>query len=282
MSTAQVLPNYSLFRTVCEVGLSAVRPMIPAAPRLDPGGWNYGSAWPPSYGAFGRLRVLATLECVTALKPRRVFEVAAGDGAMGACLAARGIEVVVNDLRAEVLASASANFETGGRLTVRCGNLFDLDPESTGRFDLVIATEVIEHIAHPDAFLRQLARFLTPDGRIFLTTPNGSYFRNRLPTFSMINDFAALESEQFKPDSDGHLFQITPDELIAIARSAGLRPLDIELLAIPLITGHCGFSLIRSSRLARLYYWFEVNSRRLPLWLREKICFSMAAVLVKD
>jgi 2-polyprenyl-6-hydroxyphenyl methylase/3-demethylubiquinone-9 3-methyltransferase len=282
MSNAQALPDYSLFKTVCEAGLSAVRPMTPAAARLDPDGWNYGSAWPPSYGAFGRLRVLATLQRVIALAPRRVFEVAAGDGALGACLAAKGIEVVVNDLRAEVLTSAIANFQTAGRLTAMPGNLFDLDPDSTGRFDLVIATEVIEHVAHADAFLRHLARFLTPGGRIFLTTPNGSYFRNRLPTHSMIHDFAALESEQFKPDSDGHLFQITPEELSAIAQSAGLRAFEIELLAIPLITGHCGLSLLRSSRFARLYYWFEAHSRRLPFWLREKICFSMSAILVQD
>ncbi len=279
---AEALPAYSLFRTTCDVGLSAVRPMTPAAARHDPDGWNFGSAWPPSYGAFGRLRVLTTLERVIALKPRRVFEVAAGDGALSACLAARGIEVVVNDLRAEMLQSAIANFQSGDRLAVLPGNLFDLDPDATGRFDLVIATEVIEHVAHTGAFLHQLARFLTPDGRIFLTTPNGSYFRNRLPTHSMIADFAALESEQFKPDSDGHLFQITASELVAIAHGAGLHPLEIDLLASPFITGHCGFSLLRSSRLARLCYWFEGQSRRLPFWLRAKICFSMSAVLIKD
>ena len=169
-------------------------------------GWNYGSAWPPSYGAFGRLRVLTTLESVLALRPTRVLEVAAGDGALSACLAARGVSVAVNDLRADVLTTAVANFQTRDRIEVLPGNLFDLDPDATGRFDLVIATEVVEHIAHTDDFLRHLARFLTPNGRIFLTTPNGSYFRSRLPTHSKIEDFDALESEQFKPDADGHCF----------------------------------------------------------------------------
>lgn len=279
MSAVAPLPPYSLFKTICDTGLSAVRPMTAAALHNDADGWNFGSAWPPSYGAFGRLRVLTTLERVVALKPRRVLEVAAGDGALSACLAARGIEVVVNDLRTEVLESAIANFQTMDRIAVLPGNLFDLDPDATGRFDLIIATEVVEHVAHTDEFLRHLARFLTPDGRIFLTTPNGSYFRNSLPTHSTIDDFAALESEQFKPDSDGHLFLITPRELIAIAHSAGLHPLEIDLLAIPFITGHCGFSIIHYRRLGRLYYWFEAQSRRLPFWLREKICFSMSAVL---
>lgn len=256
--------------------------MTAAARDHDVDGWNYGSAWPPSYRAFGRLRVLATLERALALKPRRVLEVAAGDGSLSACLAEHGINVTVNDLRTDILVSAIANFENGDSISVLSGNLFELDPDTTGRFDLIIATEVIEHIAHTDDFLRHLARFLTPDGRIFLTTPNGSYFRNGLPTHSMIEDFGALESEQFKPDADGHLFLITPDELSVIARAAGLRPLEIDLMAIPFITGHCGFSIMHYRQLARLCYWFEVQSRRLPFWLREKLCFSMAAILAND
>jgi 2-polyprenyl-3-methyl-5-hydroxy-6-metoxy-1,4-benzoquinol methylase len=282
MNGLEVLPKYSLFKTACDVGLSAVRPLIAAARRNDVDGWNYGSAWPPSYGAFGRLRVLTTLERVLSLKPRRVLEVAAGDGSLSACLAAHGISVAANDLRADILKSAIANFENGESIAVLPGNLFDLDPNATGRFDLVIATEVVEHVAHTDDFLRHLTRFLTPNGRILLTTPNGSYFRNSLPTHSMIDDFDVLESEQFKPDADGHLFLITPDELTAIAHNAGLRPLDIDLLAIPFITGHCGFSMIQSRQLARLCYWLEAQSRRLPFWLREKICFSMSAVLTNE
>jgi 2-polyprenyl-6-hydroxyphenyl methylase/3-demethylubiquinone-9 3-methyltransferase len=274
----EALPEYSLFKATCDAGLSAVRPLAPAARQNDGDGWNYGPAWPPSYAAFGRLRVLTALERALSLKPRRVLEVAAGDGALSACLAARGISVAVNDLRTENLESAIANFESKDSMTVLPGNLFDLDPRATGLFDLVIATEVVEHVAHTDKFLRHLARFLTPDGRIFLTTPNGSYFRNGLPTYSMIEDFDALELEQFQPDADGHLFLITPNELRSLAHNAGLRSIEIDLFAIPFITGHCGFSIIRYRQLARLCYWFETHSRRLPFWLREKICFSMSAI----
>jgi 2-polyprenyl-3-methyl-5-hydroxy-6-metoxy-1,4-benzoquinol methylase len=277
-----VFPAYSLFKTVCDQGLSAVRPLASAARQSDVDGWNYGRAWPPSYAAFGRLRAIATLERALSLRPRRVLEVAAGDGALGACLAARGISVVVNDLRTELLAAALVNFESRDRIALLPGNLFDLDPQATGLFDLVIATELLEHVAHTVDLLRHLARFLTPDGRILLTTPNGSYFRNSLPTHSMIDDFNALESGQFKPDADGHLFLVTPDELTTIAHEAGLRPLDIDLMAIPFITGQCGFSIIHHRRLTRLCYWFEVQSRRLPLRMREKICFLMSAILIND
>ena len=41
------------------------------------------------------------------------------------------------------------------------------------RFDLIIATEVIEHVEEPDCFLRYLKEQLTKDGRLILTLPNG-------------------------------------------------------------------------------------------------------------
>src|ERR1700730_14744454 len=121
MSGLEALPAYSLFKATCDAGLSAVRPLAPAARQNDADGWNYGPAWPPSYAAFGRLRVLNALERALSLKPRRVLEVAAGDGALSACLAARGISVAVNDLRADALANAVANFQTRDRIEVLPG-----------------------------------------------------------------------------------------------------------------------------------------------------------------
>jgi SAM-dependent methyltransferase len=54
----------------------------------------------------------------------------------------------------------------------------DAPPEP---FDLVILTEVIEHIPQPPYFVfRRIAKFLKPGGVLFLTTPNGHRFRNIL------------------------------------------------------------------------------------------------------
>ncbi|HEX6791650.1 MAG TPA: methyltransferase domain-containing protein [Candidatus Krumholzibacteria bacterium] len=41
------------------------------------------------------------------------------------------------------------------------------------RYDVVVASEVIEHILDPDAFLANLVRHLEPGGLVILTTPNG-------------------------------------------------------------------------------------------------------------
>jgi SAM-dependent methyltransferase len=45
-------------------------------------------------------------------------------------------------------------------------------PFADESFDLVIASDVIEHLTDTDVFLREVARVLKPDGQFFCTTPN--------------------------------------------------------------------------------------------------------------
>src|ERR1700733_2103996 len=104
-------PDYALFRSVCSDGLSKVRPLRNGASKKDDEwGWNYGSGWPPSYWAYGRMRAMMTLLEATTLAPKTVLEVAAGDAALSACLATMGCSAAANDLRADNLANAVANF----------------------------------------------------------------------------------------------------------------------------------------------------------------------------
>src|SRR5208282_756471 len=146
-SSASPFPNSEFFAQVCRRGLSVVRPLVPEARSADPYGWNYGSAKLPSYFAYGRLRALLTLNLARSLRPERVLEIAAGDGALCACLERSGSEVVANDLRRENLERSVLDFQNSDRIGVLPGNLFDLDPAVTGLFDLVVACEIVEHVA---------------------------------------------------------------------------------------------------------------------------------------
>jgi len=274
-----LLPEYSLFRSVCNSGLSQVRPLGAEKAKKDEWGWNFGSGWPPSYWAYGRMRALTAFLEAAALKPKSVLEVAAGDAALSASLAKEGYRVVANDLRGDNLSREVAYFTNADNIEVMAGNLFDLDPAKTGLFDLLIACEILEHVAHTVDFLCQLKRFVAPGGHILLTTPNGAYFRNTLPTYSAVTDFSSLECEQFKPDADGHLFLITPDELGKIACEAGLAVDRMTVWGTPLVTGHLRLSKFACRLACWSCYRFESILQQLPFALREKLCFSLYAVL---
>lgn len=53
-------------------------------------------------------------------------------------------------------------------------------PYADGMFDLVIMTEVIEHLVNGDSALQEASRVLSPDGYLLLTTPNLSWYVNRV------------------------------------------------------------------------------------------------------
>jgi 2-polyprenyl-6-hydroxyphenyl methylase/3-demethylubiquinone-9 3-methyltransferase len=273
------LPEYRRFQEVCDSGLSALRPLNDTAKKDDQWGWNYGQAWPPSYWAFGRMRALFTLMEASLLRPKRVLEVAAGDAALCASLAKLGCEVFANDLRRENLQAAVQHFTNHENIQILPGNLFDLNPAETGLFDLVIACEIVEHVAHTEDFLSQLKKFLSPGGHIFLTTPNGSYFLNNLPTYSQVEDFAALESQQFQPDADGHLFLITPGEMCQLARKVDLKVERMDIWATPVLTGHAGFRLLSSRVASRLHYGLERLCQSLPFSARERLCTELFVLL---
>lgn len=53
-------------------------------------------------------------------------------------------------------------------------------PFENNYFDLIIANELIEHLADPDKFLKECRRVLKKDGIILIATPNLSFWLNRL------------------------------------------------------------------------------------------------------
>ena len=80
---------------------------------------------------------------------------------------ARGL--VGLDIDAESVAFANARGESllvGNCETVELGD----------KFDLIVLSEVLEHVDAPAAALRNLARHLAPAGRLFVTTPNPTYY----------------------------------------------------------------------------------------------------------
>jgi 2-polyprenyl-6-hydroxyphenyl methylase/3-demethylubiquinone-9 3-methyltransferase len=203
----------------------------------------------------------------------RILDIAAAQGNFSLALAELGFDVTWNDLRAELADYVRLKHERG-KIEFAAGNAFELAFPSL--FDAVLITEIIEHVAHPDDFLAKAAALVRPGGYVVMTTPNGGYFKNRLPKFSDCADPAVFESMQFKPNADGHIFLLHADEIEPLARRAGLVVEKIALLTSPLTAGHVRTEPLLKILPRGVVQVAESVSRSLPSALKEKALVQMA------
>jgi SAM-dependent methyltransferase len=125
-----------------------------------------------SENAFGqRKRLHAAAAILEARAPRTVLDVGCGSGQLLTVPLAqnfRNIEITGLDEDAASIDWARSENPPG--------NLCFVLPEklsADARFDLIIASEVIEHVENPAEFLIWMRSRLTPGGVVFLTLPNG-------------------------------------------------------------------------------------------------------------
>ena len=230
---------------------------------------NYGYAY-----AYDRRR-RATFRLITEVLPpgARILDVAAAQGNFSIALAEMRYEVTWNDMRAELAGYVRLKQEFG-TIHFAPGNAFSIDLPA--RFDGVLITEVIEHTAHPDQLLARAAELVRPGGYVVMTTPNGAYFRNRLPKFTESSDPAAYESLQFKPDTDGHIFLLHPEEIQPLADCAGLVLEELILSSNPLTSGHVKTEFFLRRLPRPLVDVLERLTRELPSRLTKRLFTQMA------
>jgi 2-polyprenyl-6-hydroxyphenyl methylase/3-demethylubiquinone-9 3-methyltransferase len=104
------------------------------------------------------------------LAGKRALDVGCGAGLLAEPLARLGAEVTGVDAASDTVAAARAHAEAAGlRIDYRAGELAALE---LGRFDLVTALEVLEHVADKPVFVAGLAASLAPGGLLVVSTPN--------------------------------------------------------------------------------------------------------------
>jgi SAM-dependent methyltransferase len=110
---------------------------------------------------------------VQALVPataRRVLDLGCSTGALGAGLRARGAEVVGIERDPGFAREAERRLD---RVVV--GDVADL-PADIGRFDCIVAADVLEHLADPWSALRGAVHLLEPGGTVVVSLPNVRFF----------------------------------------------------------------------------------------------------------
>lgn len=105
---------------------------------------------------------------------KRVLDAGCGSGYGSAELAATACSVIGLDVSADALGYARQSYRSPNAsfIEASCASL----PIASQSIDLVVAFEVIEHVADWQAFLQDVQRVLAPGGRLILSTPNKDYY----------------------------------------------------------------------------------------------------------
>lgn len=168
----------------------------------------------------------ARIAWIDARLPRRarILDIGCGAGLAAEALAERGHSVLGLDAAPAAIAAAQAHAE-GKRLNLAYqeGLAEDLTGET---FDAVTALEVIEHVPDPAGFVHTLAGLLAPGGKLFLSTLN----RTRRSWITAILGAEYVLRLLPVGTHDWNKF-LTPAELDALIRAAGLRTADLTGLA---------------------------------------------------
>jgi len=101
-------------------------------------------------------------------------------------------------------------------------------PYADERFDLVVSMDVVEHLADPEPWVRDLFRVTKPGGMLFLTTPN--YASRGLVTIERTALELVARMQGFSRKSL-HPSKLTPATLEDLLASAGWERIDLDILA---------------------------------------------------
>jgi len=104
----------------------------------------------------------------------RVLDIGCGGGLLAEPMARLGASVTGIDVTAPAIAAASAH-AAAMHLAIDYHTITAEDLAATdAQFDVIYASEVIEHVANRPAFIAAIARMLKPDGVVVITTINRS------------------------------------------------------------------------------------------------------------
>jgi 2-polyprenyl-6-hydroxyphenyl methylase / 3-demethylubiquinone-9 3-methyltransferase len=157
------------------------------------------------------------------LAGKTALDVGCGAGLLAEPLARLGAKVTAVDAAPELIEVARAH---------AAGQGLEIDYRAVGveavagKFDLVTALEVIEHVADPQSFIDDLAKRLAPGGLMILSTPNKTAW-SKLLTITLAEGFGRIP----KGTHDFEAF-IDPDTMRGLLAHAGLECIDFEGIAI--------------------------------------------------
>lgn len=193
---------------------------------------------------FGRERA-----SLRSLKGLELLDVGCGGGILAEPLARLGAAVTGIEPAPESVAVARAHAAAAGLdIAYRAATAEQLRAEGA-RFDAVIASEVVEHVADPAAFVRTLAELARPGGLVLLSTLNRT-----LKSFALAIVGAEVVLRWIPVGTHDWKKFVTPGELEGFCRDAGLDVADVTGMIYDPLRGTW-----RLGRDASVNYWLAAE-----------------------
>ena len=138
---------------------------------------NYG--WKNSEAKYSQTYLSKPIiNCLQAIKAKKILDLGCGNGALSHYLQQQGFNIIGCD---SDQAGIEIAFRGKSGAKFKLASVYD-PPDILGEsgFDVVISTEVIEHLFLPAALPHFASRVLKPGGYLIVTTPYHGYFKNLL------------------------------------------------------------------------------------------------------
>jgi SAM-dependent methyltransferase len=186
--------------------------------------------WDPDYLQYGwprgldngflndRLAVIAT-EATAAGCRGPILEVGAAEAVHSCRLAQRGLAVVALEPSPAMLERARARQHEYGVCFPLLRGIAETLPFPDGTFDRVLCESAIDHVAHPDRAIAEMARVLRPDGRLLIGFVNygGPTVRTSRLVYGVARALGARWSRRHlfwdSPVPSEHTFECTRSDL---------------------------------------------------------------------
>lgn len=156
----------------------------------------------------------AILNCIP--EGSKILDVGCGDGNVAQLYLKKG-EVYGVDISAAVLKLAQKK----GIKTKLCDLNKEKLPFADDFFDVVIFTDVVEHLISPLVVLKEAKRVLKKDGRLIITVPNFARLANRIRMLSG-DPLDILHWAKYGDETE-HLHWFTKPKLVYLLRENGFK-----------------------------------------------------------
>lgn len=147
----------------------------------------------------------------------RVLDVGCGKGLLSSRFASMGCTVVGIDASVSGI-EAARRASPGSRWEVMLADADVLAKLNEPPFDIVLSTEVVEHLYDPRAYMRGCVAALKPGGKCVISTPFHGYVKNLL--ISLTNGWDSHANPMW---DGGHIKLFSRRRLTELLTEAGLR-----------------------------------------------------------